>query len=411
MRFEGARAYALERVSVQLPAATLIMNASLFIHVAALVILLMRIPVAAEQGVIDDPDGFTHVRSAPRADSAVVTKVKSGEPFNFEPSKGSDWWKVVLSSGTTGWMHSSRILLHHRLEDMPAKDEEGSEIGEYAKGKGFDYNATARAAAQGDANALKRFFGIKDTDGAAAESHAYTLGQVIHILGDAQLAAFLDRQPREYQIEIRNQLTDFVPYPFDSRRYLERHFPKTTHVLCRKEVVDWPSPDGRYFIRKVFRDAFPHEGSTVTQSELLERASGKVVAVLTQDDIGSGPHREGRVLWSPDSKRLALFSGAPASDAQTVVYQSDGTSFTRVPSADAKLPGRDVDAELKKAKHLWQHVEPIRWTSPDVLVLQHHDYFEAKGPNGSIHSIGRTYEITRNLATGEATAKVMRFDE
>ena len=51
-------------------------------------------------------------------------------------------------------------------------------------------------------------------------------------------------------------------------------------------------------------------------------------------------------------------------------------------------------------------MEPQRWVGPDVLELRHHDYFEGKHADGSIHSIGRTYLITRDFMNGKATAKV-----
>jgi hypothetical protein len=56
-------------------------------------------------------------------------------------------------------------------------------------------------------------------------------------------------------------------------------------------------------------------------------------------------------------------------------------------------------------------VEPERWESPEVLVLVYHDYFESFRADRSIHSMGRTYEVTQNLATGKATAKVQNHDE
>ncbi|WP_322282189.1 SH3 domain-containing protein [Prosthecobacter sp.] len=359
--------------------------------------------VAGEKGVINDPDGFTNLRAGPSADAAVVARVNADEPFEFEEEPEKEWWKVTLASGKTGWMHSSRIRLHFTLDEIPEKDEEGCEVGEYAKARGFDYNATARAAAKGEPAAMKRYFGINDTDGAASESHSYCFNTVIHILGDDKLAAFLSQQPLDYRLDVRHHM--------GGGEYAERTFPKTAKLLFQKELVDWPSPDGRYAIRKVFSDAQVDHTSKVVRAEVIEKATGKAIADLTDADIGKGAWREGRVLWSPDSKRFAFFSGAQASTGSTVVYEDDGKTFTRAKLPEVKFPGRDTDAELKNAKHEWAYVEPLRWERPDVLVLSHHDYFRSKHDDGSLHDVGRTYEITHDFTKREATAKVRRFDE
>ena len=368
---------------------------------------LIHAAAAGQQGVISDPDGFTNVRAEQGADAAVVAKVKVGEIFEFDGSEGSEWWKVTLASGKSGWMHFSHIRFYFTLDEIPKKDEEGSEVGSYAKERGFDYCATARAAARGEPAAMKRYFGINDTDGGAAEVHAEYFNKVIHLLGDENLAAFLKDQTLAYRLEVRNEMSGgFVLWPFESNNYTERNFPLTNRLLFRKEVVDWPSPNGSLAIRKVFSEARVTENSKVVKVELIEKATGKAIADLTKEDIGTGAHREGKVLWSPDSKRFAYFSGALASKAQTVVYQKSGEKFARADLPKVELPGRAGDAELIGAQHLWEFVEPLRWVGPDVLELRHHDYFEGKHADGSIHSIGRTYLITRDFMNGKATAKV-----
>jgi hypothetical protein len=373
---------------------------------------LIHASTAGERGVISDPDGFTNVRAEQRADAAVVARVKVGEVFEFEGSEGSEWWKVTLASGKSGWMHSSRIRFHFKLDEIPEKDDEGSEVGHYAKARGFDYCATARAATKGEPAAMKRYFGINDTDGGAAEAHAAYFCKVIHLVGDEKLAVFLKDQPLAYRLDVRNEMGgEFVLWPFESNSYAERNFPLTNRLLCRKEIVDWTSPDGHLAIRKVFSEARVTEISKVVKAELIEKATGKAIANLSEDDIGSGVHREGKVLWSPDSKRFAYFSGALASHAHTVVYQKNGGMFARANLSEVELPGRAGDAELVGAQHLRKFVEPQRWIQPDELELLHHDSFESKRADGSIHSIGRTYRITRNFTTGKATAEVRTSDD
>jgi hypothetical protein len=370
---------------------------------------LLHAVAAQDLGVISDPDGFTNLRKEQDANSAVVARVKDGEVFEFESKEGAEWWEVTLASGKSGWMHRSRIRLHYTLDEMPEKDEEGDEVSYYGKAHGFDYSATARAAVHGEPAAMKRFFGIDDMDGGAAETHWAVFRQVIHLLGDEKLTAFLKDQPLSYKLHVRNELfSDFALWSLEEGAYLKRNFPQTSRLLFREQIVDWPSPDGRFRIRKMFSDPRPTEKSKVVKAEVIEKASGKVIAELTDDDIGTGLHREGKVLWSPDSQRFAYMSGAlgAGGEAQTVVYQKRGGTFIRAELPDAEFPGRATDAELKGAKHLWTFVEPQCWEQPDVLLLLHHQYFESKRADHSIQSIGRTYDIRRNLTTGKATVKV-----
>ena len=109
-------------------------------------------PLAQAQrtGVIDDPDGFVDVRAEKSAEAAVIATVKTGEPFTFECENDTDWCKVTLRSGKSGWMHFSRIRLHFTDKDLPTqeKDPAGeSEIDQFASGRGLDYAAVTRRAA------------------------------------------------------------------------------------------------------------------------------------------------------------------------------------------------------------------------------------------------------------------------
>lgn len=379
----------------------------------SLSLLLASAAGERERAVISDPDGFTNVRAGQSADAEVIAKVKTGEVFEFESAEGSEWWKVTLASGKSGWMHCSRIRMHFTLDDIPKKDDEGSELAYYGAAHGFDYCATAHAAAKGDPVALKRYFGINDTDGGAGEMHSYYFGKVMHLVGDEKMAAFLKTQPLAYQVDVRNEMSGgFVLWPFESHNYAERNFPQMYRLLCRKEVTDWPSPDGRYAIHKVFSEARVTENSKVVKAELIEKESGKVIADLTPDDIGYSTFREGKVLWAPDSQRFAYFSGSVGgAGGQTAVYQKAGGKFTRLDLPEVELPGRAGDAGLKGAEHLWRFVEPQRWEKPDVLVLRLHDYFEGFRSDRSIRSLGRTYLITRDFSTGKATAVIEKHGE
>jgi hypothetical protein len=376
-------------------------------------LLLAGAAVAQDKGVIDDPDGFTHLRAKPDATAEEVAKVPKDEVFGFERVHKSDWWKVTLASGKTGWMHASRIRFHYSFDDIPPKDEEGAEVTYLGESNGFDYCVTARAAAKGEAKALKAFFGIDNADGGAAEGHASYIDLVMHLLGDEKLAAFLKEQPMKFRNEVRNNMGSGMVMWSDHEgtSYAERVFPRTYKLLCPKEITDWPSPDGRYAIHKVFNEARVSEKSKVVKAELVEKDSGKAVLDLTKHDVGTVVFREGSVSWSPDSNRFAYHSGTHGAGAsQTVVFQKSGDKFTAVELPEAELPDRAGDKELEGMRLMWRIVEPIRWEKPDVLVLLQHEYFEGKHPDRSIRSEGRTYEVTQDLTKGTAKAKVKTYE-
>ena len=387
-----------------------------------------RVATAETRGVINDPDGYVNVRARQSADAPVIGKIKTGEPFTFECKEAAEWCKVRTKAGRSGWMHVSRIRVHYTEKDLPEDDpeEEGeSEIDEFARRRGFDYTDAARDAARGDAEALKKFFGLADgVDGAAAESHAEYMPMVYHILGDKRFAEFLSAQPIAYRVMIRNALVDYAPLP-RGLDYLSRYFPETTRTLFRREIVDWPSPDGRFAIRKVFPDELNLWASKVARAEVIDRESGEALCDITSGDIGIGDHREGEVSWSPDSKRFAYVSSDPTpvgnlfskpqpepKRKQTVLYELSGGSCKRIDVVPEEPPNREDDTELKGAFLGHKHTEPLRWMNPDVLILQRHEYYEklkARELEGmkfeSMDSFDRLFEVTVNIGSdGKATA-------
>lgn len=377
----------------------------------ALCVCLGIAPIAFGQmrGVIDDPDGYVNVRSKPDLEAPIVTTVKNNQPFEFESEKeGAEWFRVNLSSGETGWMHGSRIRFFFEEKDLPTKHGPEDELGMYGRDHGIVYARVARNAAKGDPDALKRYFAITDTDGAAAEEHSAVLAAVFHLVGDTKFAAFLAKQPLSYQLDVRQSFYDHpVTYPFETVEYLRRHFPKTSKILFRREITDWQSPDGQYAIRKLISDEFDLREGKIERAELLEKKTGKVVADLTQDDRGVGSDREGKVLWAPDSKRFAYYSKTPT-EGRAVAYQRDEESgtFQRVDLAIEEMPGADRDPDLKDAKRGHSFAEPTNWSDPKTLLIERHDYFEVKRPPyNSIHGIGRLYHITLEI-NEDATATV-----
>ena len=366
-----------------------------------------------DRGVINDPDGYVNVRRSKSTSSPVVARVKDNEPFTFEPDEDMDWCKVTLRSGKTGWMHRSRIRLYFTEADLPQKPgpEGASEIAELSKAvAGVEYHTLARKAAQGDQEAQKKFFGLAEkVDGAAGESYAMDLTRMVHLLGDEKLAAFLAAQPVAFLIVTRRAILEALETELMPPRYLKLHFPKAHALFLRRQLVDWPSPDGRFAIRKAFSDAEDISISKVTRAELIESSTGKVLLDLTRDDIGIGSSREGHVLWAPDSKRFAylsmnlqigdgnLFSNPPRppTKKQTTVYQDAGDGFAKVDVPLSEPPGKKDDPELKGAVMGHEYIEPVRWQESNVLILERHDYYESPtGPSGSIKGIERLWKIT-----------------
>jgi hypothetical protein len=318
--------------------------------------------------------------------------------------------------------------LHFTEKDLPTseKDPAGpSEIEQFARGRGFHYAADTQRAARGDTKALKQFFSIAhDADGAAAESIAGVPTTVYHLLGDEKFAKFLVAQPLPYRMMVRNLVVG-GGLTAHASEYLSRHFPQTTKVLFRREMVDWFSPNDLYAIRKIFTDELELSGSKVRRAELIEKKTSQVLCDLTRDDIGTGAQREGEALWSPDSKRVACLSSdltekrgnlfstprpAPLRK-QTAVYQLSGETFTRVELPLSEVPGRDSDTELERAILGHEYTEPVRWQKPNVLVLKRHEYYRKMMPTkidnvtfDSIHDLARQYQITATIdPDGKAT--------
>jgi len=401
-------------------------------HTLIVLALLLGIVVesarAQRAGVIDDPAGYVNVRADKNEESEVIATVKPGEPFTFQRDGNEEWCKVTLASGKSGWIPLSAVRLHFTDKDLPIdeKDPAGlSEIDEFALGKGFHYARDTRRAARGDAKALKKFFQLaQDADGAAAESISGMPTVVFHLLGDQKFAKFLAAQPVSYRMMVRNRiLYDGLISP--GGLYLSRHFPQTAQLLFRREMVDWFSPNGLYAVRKIFSDEFNLGGSKVVRAELIEKNSERVLCDLTSDDIGTGAQREGEVLWSPDSKRVACLSSdlteqrgnlfsTPRPEPlkkQTAVYQVSGDGFARVDLPLSDVPGRERDTELERAILGHEYTEPIRWQKPNVLILDRHEYYEVKKPTEvdrlkfeSIHGLSRWYQITATIASdGKAT--------
>src|SRR5437868_4848487 len=314
------------------------------------------------RGVIDDPDGYVNLRSKPDAESAIVTKVKTGERFTFQRHEYDKWCSVKLISGKSGWMDAQRIMLLFTRDDLPEKPEKGDEVDEQARKHGIDYYQATQGAVRGDVEARKKFFQVGEfADGAAAEEHAGVLAVVVHLIGDDGLATFLRSQPIALQVEVRNSIDDSVTWPFRSAGYLERHFPKSSKFFFQREITNWPSPDGKYVFHKVFSDEYTDEDSDVIRSELVGNASGKRVLDLKPQDNGAGRYKEGGVEWAPDSKGFLFITGTQVGGSQTKLYVWSGKSFTKIDLSHDSTPPRDPDPKVADATYDGVGQETFHW--------------------------------------------------
>jgi Bacterial SH3 domain len=351
------------------------------------------VPDTGSRGVIDDPSGYVNVLADKQPDAAVIAKVKTGDPVSFECKVGGKWCRVTLRSGKSGWVPSNRIKLYFTIKDL----RKGGDLGE-ANCK------LARRAARGDYDALRKFLSLH-LDGAGGEEADAAFGIIVHILGDDAISDFL-RGPPPTQVFFNDDIT----YPFESREYLHRHFPKTWKALFPREIVKWPSPDGRYAIHKLFSEEDDNGETKVVRAELIEKATGKALIDLTASDIGKGGwDRDGDVLWAPDSKRFAYVSSdltpmrAGGLKKQTAVFQLTGQAFSKVELPLAEKSGAESDAKLSGATLIHDFVEPVDWLTPTVLKIRRHDYCQTKDESGSSSDSVRVYDITANIgADGKA---------
>ena len=215
-----------------------------FILRCAVAAMLAGFSIAAEaesMATINDPDGYTNVRGE---ENKIIARVKTGEKFlTWEPHYPSESWEVILPSGVRGSMHRSRIRL---LPDEPlmklsfpnakkewlqgGADGEEAEVDQQARGRGINYNKTLAQGADGDVEALRRFFSLsRHLDGAGAESHFSIMWELFHVVGDEKFAAFAAAQPTAARKEIWKDLTsEQTTWPItDGKAYVKRHFPKT----------------------------------------------------------------------------------------------------------------------------------------------------------------------------------------
>lgn len=121
------------------------------------------------------------------------------------------------------------------------------------------------------------------------------------------------------------------------------------------------SPDGRFGIRiEKTEDA---DGTTMRRVDLVEAKSG--VKLLELDTAGDQYASGIRLLWSPDSRRFALVTPSRRGD-WTNVWALNGETFEQVDLP--QMPSLDMKRD-HFAKTVWAPYSAVRWTGPDVLLM------------------------------------------
>ncbi|MFD0992994.1 SH3 domain-containing protein [Tenacibaculum geojense] len=67
-------------------------------------------------GLINDPDGYTNIRSNPNSKSDVVGKIFKGSYFHYNEDVNNNWYPVTTQTGLKGYVHKSRI---ERVDSKP----------------------------------------------------------------------------------------------------------------------------------------------------------------------------------------------------------------------------------------------------------------------------------------------------
>lgn len=91
-----------------------------------------------ELGIINDPDGYTNVRSGKGIEYNVLTKIYEGEVFSVE-SNNENWWPVITKSGVRGYVHKSRVAILRNFEKYNARINDPDGYTNIRSGKGTSF--------------------------------------------------------------------------------------------------------------------------------------------------------------------------------------------------------------------------------------------------------------------------------
>jgi hypothetical protein len=127
--------------------------------------------------------------------------------------------------------------------------------------------------------------------------------------------------------------------------------------LNASEEITCRSPDGKFALRCVSADAQPYNGET----EIVEIATHKNVVSLNPNWVLG----EVKLVWSPDSQRVAYFE-EKTNGYVTRVFSRSGSSFNEIALPKLPSPKLPVNATGSEADTNTR-VEPMKWIG-DLLL-------------------------------------------
>jgi len=143
------------------------------------------------------------------------------------------------------------------------------------------------------------------------------------------------------------------------------------------------SPDGKFAVR-ISCSSEPEDPNNIdpgliTAVEIVSLPSKQVATDLPQNYDGGAAH----VIWSQDSKWIALSLSVGPRVTETYVYHRSGDTFAEFNTDNLQV---DVKGDVRN-----DYVRPIRWVKPGVLLLEEHVLF--RGGYGK----GAGYQFTASF--------------
>jgi hypothetical protein len=131
-------------------------------------------------------------------------------------------------------------------------------------------------------------------------------------------------------------------------------------ALRAEEKLQFVSPDGKFAVRLEPQA----DDEAITTINLVEVSSGTVLMEL--EALGHPWIDEIKLLWAPDSRRAAFLTPGRRG-GWTTLYARKGDTFEEVEMPEL------IHANMKSppgAKTVLAARVPIRWTKPNVLILE-----------------------------------------
>ncbi len=157
-----------------------------------------------------------------------------------------------------------------------------------------------------------------------------------------------------------------------------------------REVVTCKSPDGKFALRHVYSDQQPYTGDTT----IIEVATRKIILPLDSnwsiEGTAEHPHLQNgelKLLWSPDSQRVAYFA-ENGNDLATRVFFRSGSSFNEIKLPELPSPKLPANATTESGTDTTKRVEPMQWLKSGDLVLESEVLSDAWGRAASKITIG-----------------------